>query len=74
MSPADALRTVRLRKRSVAPHADIYYNFTLVDPATEKRVENAWVVVEAGHLSRIGWGRPPEASDPRALTTWPAAS
>ena len=48
----------------VAPHADVYYNFTLVDPATEKRVENAWVVIEAGHLSRIGSGRPPGASDP----------
>jgi imidazolonepropionase-like amidohydrolase len=48
----------------VAPHADIYYNFTLVDPATEKRVENAWVVVEAGHLSRIGSGRPPKSLDP----------
>ena len=48
----------------VAPQADLYYNFTLVDPATEKRVENAWVVVEAGHLSRIGSGRPPESSDP----------
>ena len=35
-----------------------------MDPATEKRVENAWVVVEAGHLSRIGSGRPPAASDP----------
>jgi hypothetical protein len=30
----------------VAPLADVYYNFTLVDPATEKRVENAWVVVD----------------------------
>jgi imidazolonepropionase-like amidohydrolase len=48
----------------VAAQADLYYNFTLVDPATEKRVENAWVVVEAGRLSRIGSGRPPKASDP----------
>ena len=48
----------------VAPHADVYYNFTLVDPATERRVENAWVVIEAGHLSRIGSGRPPGGSDP----------
>ena len=46
------------------PNAEVYYNFTLVDPATEKRVENAWLVVEAGHLSRIGSGRPPGASDP----------
>jgi imidazolonepropionase-like amidohydrolase len=48
----------------VAPNADIYYNFTLVDPATEKRVENAWVMVESGHLSRVGSGRPPKSSDP----------
>ena len=48
----------------VAPQADIYYNFTLVDPATERRVENAWVVIEAGHLSRVGSGRPPRTSDP----------
>jgi imidazolonepropionase-like amidohydrolase len=51
----------------VAPHSDIYYNFTLVDPAMEKRVENAWVVVEAGHLSRIGSGRPPKSSDPARI-------
>jgi imidazolonepropionase-like amidohydrolase len=48
----------------VAHRADLYYNFTLVDPATERRVENAWVVVEAGHLARIGSGRPPRPSDP----------
>jgi imidazolonepropionase-like amidohydrolase len=48
----------------IAPHADVYYNFTLVDPATEKRVEDSWVVVEAGHLSRIGSGRPPKSSNP----------
>jgi imidazolonepropionase-like amidohydrolase len=48
----------------VAPQADLYYNFTLVNPATEKRVENAWMVVEAGHLSRIGSGLPPNSSDP----------
>ncbi len=48
----------------VAPQADLYYNFTLIDPATEKRVENAWVVVEAGRLSRIGSGRPPKSVDP----------
>jgi imidazolonepropionase-like amidohydrolase len=48
----------------VAPDADVYYNFTLIDPATEKRVENAWVVITAGRLSRIGSGRPPATSDP----------
>ena len=68
MLPACLLPTLAhcqvARAIDVAPHADVYYNFTLVDPATEKRVENAWVVVEAGHLSRIGSGRPPESSDP----------
>jgi len=43
--------------------ADLYHGFTLLDPATEKRVENAWVIVEHGRLSRIGSGRPPAASD-----------
>jgi imidazolonepropionase-like amidohydrolase len=49
---------------AVVPQADVYYNFTLVDPATETRVENAWVVVEAGHLSRVGSGQRPRTSDP----------
>ena len=43
--------------------SDVYYGFTLIDPATEKRVENAWVVVEDGRLSKIGSGRPPRAAD-----------
>lgn len=46
----------------VAPalaHADVYHGFTLVDPATEKRIENAWVVIEGGRLARIGSGKPP---------------
>jgi imidazolonepropionase-like amidohydrolase len=45
-----------------APPADLYYNFTLVDPATEKRIEKAWVVVENGRLSRVGSGRLPRKS------------
>ena len=48
----------------LAPQADVYHHFTLIDPATETRVENAYVVVEAGRLSRIGSGRPPKTSDP----------
>ncbi len=50
----------------VAPQmarADVYHGFTLVDPATEKRVENAWVVIEEGRLSRIGSGKPPRRSE-----------
>jgi imidazolonepropionase-like amidohydrolase len=48
----------------LGPDADAYYNFTLVDPASESRVDNAWVVVEAGRLLRIGSGRPPKTKDP----------
>jgi imidazolonepropionase-like amidohydrolase len=44
--------------------ADLYHNFTFVDPATERRIERAWVVVENGRLSRIGSGRPPRRRDP----------
>ncbi len=43
--------------------ADIYHGFTLVDPATEKRIENAWIVVEGGRISRIGSGKVPRASE-----------
>lgn len=48
----------------LAPAAEVYYNFTLVDPASEKRVAHAWVVVEGGRLARIGSGRPPRTTDP----------
>src|SRR5687768_14425242 len=43
--------------------ADIYHGFTLVDPATEKRIENAWIVVEGGRIARIGSGKVPPASE-----------
>lgn len=46
-----------------ATDADVYYGFTLLDPAKEQRVENAWLVVDGGHLARIGSGRPPRPSD-----------
>jgi imidazolonepropionase-like amidohydrolase len=49
---------------AIPPGAEVYHNLTLVDPATEKRVENAWLVVEDGRLSRIGSRRPPVSSDP----------
>jgi len=39
--------------------ADVYHGFTLIDPATEKRVENSWVVIDDGRISRIGSGKPP---------------
>lgn len=43
--------------------AQLYYGFTLIEPATEKRIENAWLVVDGGRLSEIGSGRPPQVSD-----------
>jgi imidazolonepropionase-like amidohydrolase len=48
----------------LAPDADVYHGFTLLDPATEKRVENAWLVVHGSRLSQVGSGRPPQPSDP----------
>jgi imidazolonepropionase-like amidohydrolase len=42
--------------------ADVYHGFTLIDPATEKRVENSWIVIEDGRISRIGSGEPPRSS------------
>ena len=44
--------------------ADVYHGFTLIDPATEQRIENAWVVVEGGRISRIGSGVAPRAPHP----------
>lgn len=46
--------------------ADVYHGFTLIDPATRTRVENAWVVVEGRRLSKVGSGRPP-AADPARI-------
>jgi imidazolonepropionase-like amidohydrolase len=43
----------------LAPGAQVYHGFTLIDPATEKRIENAWVVVEGNRLSRVGSGPAP---------------
>jgi imidazolonepropionase-like amidohydrolase len=51
----------------LAPDADVYHGFTLIDPATEKRVENAWLVVEGETLSRVGSGRPPHAASPAQM-------
>jgi cytosine/adenosine deaminase-related metal-dependent hydrolase len=42
--------------------ADIYHGFTLIDPATETRVENAWVVIEAGRIADVGAGKLPRLS------------
>lgn len=42
--------------------ADVYHGFTLIDPATEKRVENSWIVIDDDRISRIGSGKPPRPS------------
>lgn len=47
------------------PDADIYYGFTLLDPATETRVENAYVVVADGRIVRTGVGAPPPSAPER---------
>lgn len=43
--------------------ADVYHGFTLIDPATQARVENAWLVVEENRLSKVGSGKPPRSAD-----------
>jgi imidazolonepropionase-like amidohydrolase len=42
---------------------DLYYGFTLIDPATGTRTENAWLVVENGRIAQMGSG-PAPAADP----------
>ena len=42
--------------QSVTPQlarADVYYGFTLIDPDTEQRIENAWVVIDGRRISRV---------------------
>jgi imidazolonepropionase-like amidohydrolase len=41
--------------------ADVYSGFTLIDPATETRTENAWLMVKEGRILRFGSGRAPSA-------------
>jgi imidazolonepropionase-like amidohydrolase len=50
-------------RERLAPEAEVYHGFTLIDPATENRVANAWLVVEHGRLARVGRGKPPAASN-----------
>lgn len=42
--------------------ADVYHGFTLIDPATEARIENAWIVIEDGRISSTGSGKLPRSS------------
>lgn len=48
----------------VPADADVYHGFTLIDPATQAKVENAWVVVERNRLMKIGSGQRPKSLDP----------
>lgn len=53
--------------RSVPNGAEVYYGFTLLDPADERRVENAYVVIQDGMIRKTGAGRPPKTSDPKRM-------
>ena len=44
--------------------AACYSGFTSIDPATEQRVENAWMVVVDGRIWGLGNGTPPRGCDP----------
>ncbi|HEU5134988.1 MAG TPA: amidohydrolase family protein [Steroidobacteraceae bacterium] len=43
--------------------AQCYSGFTAIDPATERRIENAWVVVAGGRIASLGRGSPPRGCD-----------
>jgi imidazolonepropionase-like amidohydrolase len=42
-----------------APDADLYTGFTLIDPATETRIENAYMLVADGRIIATGRGEGP---------------
>ncbi len=44
------------------PGTDVYENVTLIDPATSRRIENAWILVKDGRISSFGRGPPPRAA------------
>lgn len=45
-----------------APDAELYYGFTLLDPATQTRRENAYVLVVDGRIADVGIGAPPRVA------------
>ena len=45
--------------------ADLYTNFTLLDPADERRTDDAWMLVSGGRILGTGHGRPPHAASAR---------
>ncbi|MBN8608049.1 MAG: amidohydrolase family protein [Caulobacterales bacterium] len=44
---------------------DLYINFTLLDPKTEARTTDAWMLVADGEIVRTGHGRPPRVESTR---------
>lgn len=44
--------------------AQCYSGFTAVDPASERRIENAWMAVAGGRISGLGRGPLPRGCDP----------
>ena len=45
------------------PEAQCYSGFTALDPASERRIENAWLVVAGERISRLGKGSLPRGCD-----------
>jgi imidazolonepropionase-like amidohydrolase len=43
---------------------EVYHGFTLLDPASQTRIANAYLVTEGARIVRIGRGRPPRADMP----------
>lgn len=41
--------------------SDVYHGFTLLDPVSERRIEDAYIVVRNGRIDRIGAGRLPRS-------------
>jgi len=60
---AAALSTSACLTPSLPATAEIYSGFTLLDPESELRLEDAWIVVDKGKILRIGSGRPPRSAD-----------
>lgn len=60
---ACALLTLSACATATPPsNAQLYTGFTLLDPASETRTENAWVLVAEGRILDVGAGRAPNVS------------
>lgn len=56
---APALSAVLLLPGAAAAQDALYHGFTLLDPADETVVEDAWMAVEDGRIAAVGSGAPP---------------